>query len=485
MEFFDRERELEEAKELEKRGSRMLVLYGKRRVGKTALIKELFKGSNSKKLYFFVPKNEKIDSALGTYEAQAREVLGLKEYEKIGSIGDLLKVLFEYSKKEKIIVAFDEFQNFSYICPEAIDLLQREWDMQHDTANLSIAISGSVVGMIKDIFTERGSPLFKRAYNMMELKELSMEKTFELMSQLGISSFEDKLTLYFIFGGVIFYYSLIDYYGVHTSREAIKKLLLSPVAPLKNTVKEDMIEAFGNSSATYFSILEGIAMGKNTNTEVAAYAGLKETSLPRYISDLKSLLGVIDTATLPTREPKRGSKRNTIVITDSFYNFWFYAVSRNSSYYEIDDMEGLAAKLAGALPLFSGLAFEKFSHKFVEFLSKSGAIFHVDRVGNWYGKDPEKPKGMNREEIDVVAIGNKSRDILFAECKWQNEPVGISVYSELKRKARLVQWHNSGRREHYALFSKSGFTEETKMLARAEGSMLFDLEAIEKAMLLK
>ena len=482
MRFFDREHELTEARELEKSGSRMLVVYGKRRVGKTALIKELFKGSKAKKLYFFVPKNENIGSVLGTYDTQAREELGLKEYEKIGSMNDLIKVLFEYSKKEKIIVAFDEFQNFSYIYPEAIDMLQREWDMQHDTANLSIAISGSVMGMIRGIFVERGSPLFKRAYNMIELKELSMEKAFELMSQLGIARFEDKLNLYLIFGGVIFYYSLIDYYGVQTFDEAIKKLLLSPVAALKDIVKSDMIEAFGNGAATYFSILEGIALGKNTNNEVASYAGLKETSLSKYINDLKSLLGVIDTVTLPTKEFKRGSKKNTLVITDSFYNFWFYAISRNYSYYEIGDMDGLERKLGEALPRFSGFAFEKFAHRFVEFLSKKGIIFHIDRVGNWYGKDLEKPKGMNREEIDVVAIGKKSKDILFAECKWQSGPVGLDVYKELKRKAKLVQWHNADRNEHFALFSRSGFTKAMREQAKKDGAMLFDLEAIEKAL---
>ena len=115
MRFFDREYELAEARELEKSGSRMLVIYGKRRVGKTALIKELFKGVNAKKLYFFVPKNENIGSVISTYEEQVREELGLKEYEKIGSMNDLIKVLFEYSKKGKIIAAFDEFQNFSYV----------------------------------------------------------------------------------------------------------------------------------------------------------------------------------------------------------------------------------------------------------------------------------------------------------------------------------------------------------------------------------
>jgi hypothetical protein len=103
-------------------------------------------------------------------------------------------------------------------------------------------------------------------------------------------------------------------------------------------------------------------------------------------------------------------------------------------------------------------------------------------VGNWYGKDPKKPKGMDREEIDVVAVGKRSGDILFAECKWQNVPVGIDVYYELKRKAQLVQWQNEGRKEHFAMFSRSGFTEAMAELARKDSVMLFDLQALESAL---
>ncbi|MGC9001120.1 ATP-binding protein, partial [Caldisericum sp.] len=480
MKFFDREYELKEAKELEKPRSRLLVLYGRRRIGKTALIKELFKNSNAKTLYLFIPKNTKINIAMEGFEEEVRRALNLKEYEKIDNFAELLNILFDKSKQEKIIVAFDEFQNFIYFYPGAVDILQREWDLRQDSSNLSIIISGSTIGLIKKMFVEHGAPLFKRAYNMVELKELDLGKSFELMSSLGIKEFEDRLRAYFMFGGVIFYYSLIDYYGLHTFNDIIERLLISPVAPLKDIVKMDLIEAFGNGSPTYFAILEAIANGKNTNNEVAAYAQIKETSLPAYLYDLQEMLGIIETVTIPTVVPKKGSKKNWLAITDNFYKFWFNIIGANYDLYEANDMDRLRQKIYARLPLFEGKAFEEFAQKFIKYIEKS--LFPVERIGRWFGKDPSKQKGMNEEEIDVVALNEKSKDILFAECKWSNEKVGVELYEELKRKSKLVQWHNNERHEHYALFSKSGFTEEMKRIAEKERVLLFDLEAIEKAL---
>ena len=482
MEFFDREYELAEVKELEKPGSRMLVLYGKRRVGKTAIIKKEFSDTKAKKLYFFVPRNEKINNLIKYYAELTRAELGLKEYEKIESFSDLIKILFEYSKRYKIIVAIDEFQNLKYVYPEAIDILQREWDLQEASTNLSLIIAGSVIGMIKSIFAENGAPLFKRAYNMLEIKEFSLEKTFELMKMLKIKSFEDMLKIYLLFGGVVFYYALMDYYSIDSFDKVIEKLVISPVAPLKDYVKTDIIEAFGNKAATYFSILEAIASGRNKNNEIAAYAQIKETSLSQYLYDLKYYLGVIDTETPPTESFKPRSKKNRQIITERFYSFWFSAISKNYSYYELNDMNGLSVKINEALKYFLPQSFETFVHEFIMFLSKKGILFHVDAVGNWHGKNPERPKGFNEEEIDAVAVNKKTHDILFAECKWTAEQIDANVYNELKRKARLVQWHNNERHEHFAIFAKSGFTEEMKEIAKKEGVMLFDLEAIEKAL---
>ena len=482
MEFFDRKYELAETEELTKKGSRMLVLYGKRRIGKTALIAELFKHTESKNLYFFVPKNERISSVLENFASMTKDALGLKEYEKITDFSDLIKLLFDYSKKDKIIVAFDEFQNFNHIYPQATDILQKEWDALKEQSNLSLLISGSVVGMIKDMFMGKGSPLFGRAYNVMELREFGIEETFELMDRIGVKDIEDKLRLYFMFGGVISYYVLMDYYGLKSFEEVVDRLLLSPVTPLKDIVKNDMIEAFGNSAPAYFSILESIASGKNRNNDIAAYVQLKETSVPQYISDLKSLLGIVDSITLPTKKIKPGSKKNALEITDNFYNFWFEVIWKDYKYYEMQDIEGLRKRIYGQISVFNGRAFERYAQGLIKVLSKREVMFGIDRIGNWWGRDPSKPNGLNEEEIDIVAINDKTKDILFAECKWTNSKVGPDTYEELKRKGGLVQWHNDSRKEHYALFSKAGFTEEMEKAAKKEKVMLFDLDAIAEAL---
>ncbi|EQD32334.1 ATP-binding protein [mine drainage metagenome] len=88
----------------------------------------------------------------------------------------------------------------------------------------------------------------------------------------------------------------------------------------------------------------------------------------------------------------------------------------------------------------------------------------------------------NQEEIGVVALNEDTNDIMFGECKWSSKPVGTEVYAELVRKAKVVQWRNEDRKEHYALFSKAGFTDEMRELAKKDDVLLFDLEAIEKAL---
>lgn len=120
--------------------------------------------------------------------------------------------------------------------------------------------------------------------------------------------------------------------------------------------------------------------------------------------------------------------------------------------------------------------------EFLFFLSKKGMLFPINRIGRWWGTDASKKSSENQEEIDAVALNASTSDILFAECKWSEKPVGADVYIDLKRKAKLVNWHNGNRKEHFALFSKSGFDYETKALSKKEGVLLFDPEAIEQAL---
>ncbi|MGC8680402.1 MAG: DUF234 domain-containing protein, partial [Candidatus Micrarchaeia archaeon] len=215
--------------------------------------------------------------------------------------------------------------------------------------------------------------------------------------------------------------------------------------------------------------------GPARSIEIANKVGIKNTSLSKYLRKLQDI-GFVGKE-VPVTE-RRSSKKSLYYMQDNFLNFWFSFVHRNRGLIENGKHDELNKILETELSKFIGKAFEKLIRENISHFSP----FNVERSGRWWGKDPSRPRGMNEEEIDVVALNEKSKDILFAECKWSNDKAGVEIYNELKRKANLVQWYNNERHEHYALFSKSGFTEEMKRIAEKERVLLFDLDAIEKAL---
>ena len=172
----------------------------------------------------------------------------------------------------------------------------------------------------------------------------------------------------------------------------------------------------------------------------------------------------------------RKSKKGVYRIRDNFIDFYFKELKRSIAYKN-------AERIINDLDFIAQLRFESFAREMLAFMSKTGIVkITFTKIGRWWGFNPEKKSSGNQEEIDVVALNEDTKDILFGECKWSNSKIGKEVYYDLKKKASFVQWHNNERHEHFALFSKSGFTEEMKEIAKKEGVMLFDLEAIEKAL---
>ena len=197
--------------------------------------------------------------------------------------------------------------------------------------------------------------------------------------------------------------------------------------------------------------------------------------MPKYLGVLLSLR--IIKKEIPITIKK--SKKAHYSIADNLFRFWFYACDTNLSYLE-NGREGFVYDefVRRNLKSIVAYSFESVSREVVKKLRPFG----VNEIGKWWGRDPGKPKGMNEEEIDVVATNDEGREILFGECKWSNEQVGPKIYHELRNKARLVEWHSGSRKEHYLLFSKSGFTERMKEVAKEEKVMLHDLASIERVM---
>ncbi|HDH07078.1 MAG TPA: ATP-binding protein, partial [Thermoproteales archaeon] len=273
IKFYDREKELKLLRSVKK--PFLAIVYGRRRVGKTRLLLEYVK--NEDFLYFFVnpEKNNKI--LLEEFVEQMRNKIKLPTYVRPANWREFLDLLFSYDG----IVIFDEFQWFNKLNPSFIFDLQKFWDTREQKP--TIIISGSIIGMIKKVFEEQGSPLHGRADIKIELKPLEMKVVFEILDDLGIKSIEEKVKFYLIFGGIPYYYSLAWKYSVKSLKEALRRLVFEEHAPLRNEVEIILREAFGKEYHTYASILSAISEGATKLVEIANKIGLKPTSLPPYL----------------------------------------------------------------------------------------------------------------------------------------------------------------------------------------------------------
>ena len=451
IKFWNRERELELLNRVEK--PFLSIIYGRRRIGKTRLVLEFAKGKEH--IYFFVNPKKSENLLLQEFSSLLGRKLGIP-YVHPRNWDEFFELLFKY----RGIVIFDEFQKFLEINPEVPFILQKYWDTHREKP--TIILTGSVIGMVKKLFLESGSPLFKRAEIIIHLKELSPKSVFETLSELGVKDVEEKFRFYLLFGGVPYFYSLMLKYRIKDVNSAIRELVVDEFAPLRNEVEEVLIEAFKKEYSTYLSILYAIAGGKTKLSEIAGTAGIRVTSLPYYLKDLTDLLGIV--------ERHRGLKMKSFYeISDRFYNFWCRFIYKYSS---TENREELYKKILENLSTFFGWSFEKTVRENILSLFKN-----FQRAFKYYGCYRKSGK---REafDIDVVALNEKSKEILFAECKWKEKINARKVAKELAEKSQYVQWHNAERRESFAIFAKSF----SKRINEFEGKKVycFDLRDMKK-----
>ncbi len=475
MRFYDRTKELEELQTLDQAKPAMVVITGKRRVGKTELILHYL---SERGIYFFVDHKKNESILVAEFLEELKRKYTLPDYVgEISSIENFLSLLFDLAQKQEMVVVFDEFQRFAKMNPSIINQFQKQWDIKHRQARLFLIISGSSVGMIKKLFIQEEAPLFKRADNIMYLEPFSFPQIIKIAADLGIKNFREQLQLYFLFGGIIYYYKLLEKYGVISFEEAIEKLLVREFAPLQQEVRDILMESFGREHRTYYEILNALALGKNTKKEMSDYVGVEETSLSPYLNDLRELVKVIEYR-LPITEDQLKSKKGRYCLSDNFFIFWFTFIFRNASYYEQKNYDLLKSIITKKKEEFFGKVFETFSREVLQFLNREKkAPFFMEQVGNWWGHYRNN-QGIRQEiEIDLCAINKQEKKILFGECKWSEQVSALGVFNTLQEKTKYVSWHLGNREEYYVLFAKS-FKDREKILGKKV--FLFDLKDLEK-----
>ncbi|MDP2768146.1 MAG: ATP-binding protein [Candidatus Methanoperedens sp.] len=455
MKFYNREKEIEAVKNLLKlseKHAHMLVVMGRRRVGKTRLIKDTAGG-----IYFFVDKKssglllKEFSESLGTG-------LGIFVPEFV-NWDDLIRYIFEYSRKKHIVVVFDEFQNFRYVDPSVFSIFQKHWDAYSASSRMLLVFIGSYVGLMKKIFTEEKEPLYGRITARIDLKPLKYEFTREICRKLGIIDEEDIVKLYITFGGIPRYYQLMEEYGLSDYDKTLKMLIFDENAVLRDEARQILVGELGRNYTIYFSILEAVSFGKNTLKEISDFTGVEMKSLGKYLGEL-----IRDFDLVERRTPViGGEKMGRYILKDNMIKFWFRFVHPNTSFIEMGRNELVLKRVKEEMPNYMGKAVEDVVR---EMLAQK-LPFEPTSIGSWWNR-----KG---DEIDLVALNERTEEIVFGEIKWTERSTGKEVIEELFEKKEMVEWRKERRREYYMLFSKKGFTKGAQEMMREMGVMRFEL----------
>lgn len=385
MKFYNRSNELDLLKRIlmqSKEESRMTVIMGRRRIGKTELAR---KCGDTTVLYFFVAR--KTEALLcQDFVREAEEKLGIP----IGwpaSFAELFRFLLQYSSQHPFTLIIDEFQDFQKINSSVFSEIQREWDLCKSTARMNLIISGSVFTLMKRIFEDAGEPLFGRANQKMLLRPFTTEVLKEILADYNPNyTNEDLLALFATTGGIAWYVALMMDNGKITRRRMLN-YLTEENSPFIGEGKNILVEEFGTDYAMHFSILTCIASGLRTRGEIEAQ--LKTENIGSYLIRLEKYYGLIEKH-LPIFA-KETAKKIRYRLSDNFMTLWFRFFYKYQAYIENNALNQLARIIERDYDIFSGFALERY---FEQKLRESGRYTHI---GKYWDRKGE-------HEIDLIAV---------------------------------------------------------------------------------
>jgi hypothetical protein len=464
MKFVNREREmkfLEESKRLTEKKLFTLSVYGNRRVGKTRLLLE-FIGDND--LYFFVNKDKTSITLLKEFERTLKEKKLLTNYETLSTWDDFFEVIFD--RFEGIIV-FDEFQNFWYVDKSVFGILQKIIDLnENKKKNLLIIFCGSVTGLLKELFS-RKQPLYGRIKRSLKLKPLSIKDAWKMGKEVSLD-FETFLQFYAIFGGYPRYYVAVEDESLYGAKleKILERFFFHEPAVFEDEVNAILSMEFGKRKGVYYDILSSVAQGCRTLSEISNFLSKKQTSITRHISELFKKFEYLK------YEKQAIGNKKLIEISHPLIEFWMKYFHPDLSLYLKRD-KGLIEKIKRDLNAYIGRKFEKICMELLE--TGLISIFNFTKIGKQWGKIPGTKETY---EIDILALNEKTKQILFCECKWQNRVNAKKICKESAEKANYVQWNNEKRKEYFAIFAKSF----SRKIEEFEGRKVFcfDLKDLEK-----
>ncbi len=449
MKFLGREKEILDLEKEYARDGGFVVIYGRRRIGKTTLIKQFIK---SKTAFYFLATKEVESQSMKRFAGVIARTTGNSVMQKAAFSDwlDLFQAVADYKPNEKKVLVIDEFPYLVKVNDSFPSILQNAWDEILKDSNVMLILCGSLISMMKKHALSYESPLYGRRTAQMRIAPLPFTTVYENQKL----SFEEAAEQYSITGGVPKYMEFFS--DGQPLYEQIKENVLSKNGFLyeePNFLLTDEVQVPTN----YFSIIKVIADGNHKLGTIAGILGLETSALTPYLKTL-SELGFIEKQVPVTERNAEKTRKGLYFISDNFLRFWFRYVYPYKGELELDNTQISLDELDKDFKeKFVAFAYEDICKEIFARLCSDKAIdFTPSKIGSYWLNDKS-----GNTQIDVMAVDTVNKRLFAGECKYHNQPIDADVYFELVKKvdnSSEIKSAFKGYTVIYGVFSKSGFT---------------------------
>ncbi|MDR0910507.1 MAG: ATP-binding protein [Spirochaetaceae bacterium] len=418
MKFYDRKAETEALNGLSPEPfeqGRFVLMFGRRRFGKTALLLQAFKGRRV--LYLLVTRDSEA-VLCERFQKKAEDVLGVRFYGHIAHFRDLFDELIKASQEKPFILIIDEFQDLSWVNPAIFSHIQNLWDENMFKKRPYIIACGSIYSLMIRIFSGQHEPLMGRTAARFHIGPFDISVIKQILKDYNPKyTNEDLLCLYMLTGGVPYYIGLLLDSKAWTKTKMLR-YALSENSKFITDGKELLVSEFGKNYGEYFSILQLIARGMTTQSEIDSVLGYNTGS---YIANLETEYSLIRRNKPLFSKP--GSRNSRWLINDNYFRFYFRYIERNPDLVETKQFDKLYDIVMQDYTSYTGLVLENY---FRQKIAEEGGW---TKLGRWWDR-----KGKN--EIDILTYDELKHKATVYEVKRQKKKIDLS---ELKNKAELIK----------------------------------------------
>jgi uncharacterized protein len=453
--FVGRSRELEVMENLwQSTRAALLILYGRRRVGKTRLLTHWLQQRPRQGLYWVAEPS----SALSQLRSFSQALMAFMDPEAevppdfTFSTWELaFRQLARYAQNHRVAVFIDEVTYVIDVDSEFVGVLQKVWDSWLSDSNLVLALAGSQMGLMRQHLLNYDAPLYGRATAPMQLPPLPYGSTKDYFPNY---SAVERITLYAMWGGVPAYWERLD------AGLSILENLRRHILPAHSWMIDEsriLLQDFITDLNNYVGILRAVADGQQAMSDISTRTGLNSSKASFYLSVLRDTGFVV--REVPITQRGTDSRRGRYYVTDPYLRFFYCFMSAHQSKLALGQMDEMLSLIRQGLPAFIGNnTWQELCREWVLRASAQGQLpVSIDDVGSEWAKN---------YTIDVVGIGESSANMVLGDCYWQEEPVGVEAIEALLQKtSTIVPKANRTWSVYYVLFSASGWTDEARKQA--------------------